>query len=89
MRLIRKNVEREAEGSAAEKLISDGFTPMKEATPDTVPEEKIGKDIEDMTVEELKTLATHDWKHFIPQFIKALLELRDQRETLALLVLRV
>lgn len=40
MRLIRKNVEREAEGSAAEKLISDGFTPMKEATPDTVPEEK-------------------------------------------------
>lgn len=38
MRLIRKNVEREAEGSAAEKLISDGFTPMKEATPDTVPE---------------------------------------------------
>ena len=57
MRLIRKNVEREAEGSAAEKLISDGFTPMKEATPDMVPEEKIGKDIEDMTVEELKTLA--------------------------------
>lgn len=30
---------------------------MKKATPDTVPEEKIGKDIEDMTVEELKTLA--------------------------------
>ena len=57
MRLIRKNVEREAEGSAAEKLISDGFTPMKKATPDTVLEEKIGKDIEDMTVEELKTLA--------------------------------
>jgi len=57
MRLIRKNVEREAEGSAAEKLISDGFTPMKKATSDTVPEEKIGKDIEDMTVEELKTLA--------------------------------
>ena len=54
MRLIRKNVEREAEGSAAEKLISDGFTPMKEATSDTIPEEKIGKDIEDMTVEELK-----------------------------------
>lgn len=57
MRLIRKNVEREAEGSAAEKLISDGFIPMKKATPDTVSEEKIGKDIEDMTVEELKTLA--------------------------------
>ena len=49
MRLIRKNVEREAEGSAAEKLISDGFTPMKEATSDTIPEEKIGKDIEDMS----------------------------------------
>lgn len=42
MRLIRKNVEREAEGSAAEKLISDGFTPMKEATPDTVPESRAG-----------------------------------------------
>lgn len=57
MRLIRKNVEREAEGSTAEKLISDGFTPMKETTPDTAPEEKTGKDIEDMTVEELKALA--------------------------------
>lgn len=57
MRLIRKNVEREAEGSAAEKLISDGFTPMGEKKPDTVPEEKAGKNIEDMTVEELKVLA--------------------------------
>ncbi len=57
MRLIRKNVEREAVGSAAEKLISDGFTRMEETKPDTVPEEKADKNIEDMTVEELKTLA--------------------------------
>lgn len=57
MRLIRKNVEREAVGSAAEKLISDGFTPMEEAKPDAVPEEKADKNIEDMTVEELKALA--------------------------------
>lgn len=30
MRLIRENVEREADGTTAEKLISDGFTPMGE-----------------------------------------------------------
>ncbi len=57
MRLIRKNVEREADGTTAEKLISDGFAPVEETKPDTVPEEKAGKNIEDMTVEELKTLA--------------------------------
>lgn len=57
MRLIRKNVEREAEGTAAEKLISEGFTPMEEAKPNTVPEEKADKNIEDMTAEELKALA--------------------------------
>ncbi len=57
MRLIRKNVEREATGSAAEKLISNGFTPMEESKPNTVPEEKNSKNIEDMTVEELKALA--------------------------------
>lgn len=57
MRLIRKNVEREAIGSAAEKLIGDGFTPMEETKTDTVPEEKADKSIEDMTVEELKALA--------------------------------
>ena len=57
MRLIRKNVEREADGTTAEKLISDGFTPMGGTKPDTVPEEKTGKNIEDMTVEELKALA--------------------------------
>lgn len=57
MRLIRENVEREADGTTAEKLISDGFTPMGGTKPDTVPEEKAGKNIEDMTVEELKALA--------------------------------
>ena len=71
MRLIRKNVEREAEGAAAEKLISDGFTPMKEVTPDTVPEEKISKDIEDMTVEELKTLAKENGLTGVSSLAKA------------------
>lgn len=33
MRLIRKNVEREADGTTAEKLISDGFMPMGEKKP--------------------------------------------------------
>lgn len=57
MRLIHKNVEREAEGPAAEKLISNGFAPMEEAKTDTTPEKKADKNIEDMTVEELKALA--------------------------------
>ena len=56
MRLIRKNVEREAVGAEAEKLISAGFTPMEDVK-DAAPEEKAGKNIEDMTVEELKSLA--------------------------------
>ena len=57
MRLIRKNVEREAVGAEAEKLISAGFTLMEDVKLDAASEEKAGKNIEDMTVEELKSLA--------------------------------
>ena len=57
MRLIRKNVEREAVGAEAEKRISAGFTLMEDVKLDAAPEEKAGKNIEDMTVEELKSLA--------------------------------
>ena len=60
MRLIRVNVEREADGADAAKLMQDGFnlveTPAQtEETSDSenVPE----KAIEDMTVEELKAVA--------------------------------
>lgn len=60
MRLIRVNVEREADGADAAKLMQDGFnlveTPAQtEETSDSenVPE----KAIEDMTVEELKAAA--------------------------------
>ena len=60
MRLIRVNVEREAVGADAAKLMQDGFnlveTPAQtEETSDSenVPE----KAIEDMTVEELKAVA--------------------------------
>ena len=60
MRLIRVNVEREADGADTAKLMQDGFnlveTPAQtEETSDSenVPE----KAIEDMTVEELKAVA--------------------------------
>lgn len=60
MRLIRKNVEREADGATAEKLMSDGFKPVKDTIlqkTDMKPDEKVTKSIEEMTVEELKDLA--------------------------------
>lgn len=59
MRLIRKNVEREADGVTAQKLMSDGFKPV-EVTPQKTeadPVEEVTKNIEEMTVEELKILA--------------------------------
>ena len=59
MRLIRKNVERDANGADVQKLLSDGFKPV-EITPQKAeadPVEEVTKNIEEMTVEELKTLA--------------------------------
>lgn len=57
MRLIRKNVEREADGAAAEKLLNDGFEPVESLLKETIPEPLEEKNIEEMTVEELKMLA--------------------------------
>lgn len=59
MRLIRKNVEREAEGVTAQKLMNDGFKPVEVASQKTTSNSvnEATKNIEEMTVEELKTLA--------------------------------
>ena len=59
MRLIRKNVEREADGVTAQKLINDGFKPVEVASQKTASNsvDEATKNIEEMTVEELKTLA--------------------------------
>lgn len=59
MRLIRKNVEREAEGVAAQKLMNDGFKPVEVVSQKTASNSvnEATKNIEEMTVEELKTLA--------------------------------
>lgn len=59
MRLIRKNVEREADGVTAQKLINDGFEPVEVVSQKTASNstDEATKNIEEMTVEELKTLA--------------------------------
>lgn len=57
MRLIRKNVEREADGAAAEKLLNDGFKRVESLPKETTPEPLEDKNVEEMTVEELKMLA--------------------------------
>lgn len=59
MRLIRKNVEREAEGVTVQKLMNDGFKPVEVVSQKTASNsaDEATKNIEEMTVEELKTLA--------------------------------
>ena len=59
MRLIRKNVEREADGVIAQKLMNDGFKPVEVVSQKTASNsvDETTKNIEEMTVEELKTLA--------------------------------
>ena len=59
MRLIRDNVEREAENTAvAEKLMKDGFEPWEGVTKVAPSDpDKTKKSLDEMTVEELKTLA--------------------------------
>lgn len=55
MRLIRANVEREADGGQAEKLISQGFKPLN--FPETEEAEEKTKELSDMKIGELKELA--------------------------------
>ncbi len=57
MRLIRENVEREASGATAEKLIMDGFSPVKASSNSKNSEETSRKNVDGMTLEELKALA--------------------------------
>lgn len=56
MILIRGNVEREADGAIAEKLMKDGFRPLEGAA-EAVSSETVEKNLDEMTVDELKTLA--------------------------------
>ena len=55
MILIRGNVEREADGAIAEKLMKDGFRPLEEeGAAEAVPSETVEKNLDEMTVDELK-----------------------------------
>ena len=56
MRLKKGNVEREADGIKAERLLNDGFTRV-EAVKMQSPEVSNKKDLSEMTAEELKNLA--------------------------------
>lgn len=55
MRLIRKNVEREAEGVEAERLMKDGFAPIDTSSVEANSSEKVN--LKEMKVEDLRRLA--------------------------------
>lgn len=55
MRLIRKNVEREAEGAEAERLMKDGFAPIDTSSVEANSSEKVN--LKEMKVEDLRRLA--------------------------------
>ena len=58
MILIRGNVEREADGVTADKLMKEGFKPIEGTVVEAVPSEPdMEKNLEEMTVDELKALA--------------------------------
>lgn len=60
MRLIRKNVEREAEGQDIQKWISKGYSELetKKVFPDTEKEvSESTQNLEELTVQELRELA--------------------------------
>lgn len=59
MRLIYKNVEREAEGAEAEKLQKAGFKTIGDPETETVTQQKVDtvENLENMTVDELKNVA--------------------------------
>lgn len=55
MRLIRKNVEREADGTEAERLMKDGFIPIDASNAESDDSEKVN--LKEMKVEDLRRLA--------------------------------
>lgn len=58
MRLIRKNVEREAEGAEAERLMKDGFAPIDTSSVEANSSEKVN--LKEMKVEDLRRLAAEN-----------------------------
>lgn len=58
MRLIRKNVEREAEGAEAERLMKDGFAPIDTSSVEANSSKKVN--LKEMKVEDLRRLAAEN-----------------------------
>lgn len=58
MRLIRKNVEREAEGAEAERLMKDGFAPIDTSSVEANSSEKVN--LKETKVEDLRRLAAEN-----------------------------
>lgn len=58
MRLIRENVEREAEGAEAERLMKDGFAPIDTSSVEANSSEKVN--LKEMKVEDLRRLAAEN-----------------------------
>lgn len=58
MRLIRKNVEREADGTEAERLMKDGFIPIDASNAESDDSEKVN--LKEMKVDDLRKLAAEN-----------------------------
>ena len=58
MRLIRKNVEREADGTEAERLMKDGFIPIDASNVESDNSEKVN--LKEMKVDDLRKLAAEN-----------------------------
>lgn len=58
MRLIRKNVEREADGTEAERLMKDGFIPIDASNVESDNSEKVN--LKEMKVDDLRRLAAEN-----------------------------
>lgn len=57
MRLIKENVEREADGAQAKKLLSQGFKLLDDSFTEGSADSEKPKELSDMKVGELKELA--------------------------------
>lgn len=58
MRLIRKNVECEADGTEAERLMKDGFIPIDASNVESDNSEKVN--LKEMKVDDLRKLAAEN-----------------------------